>query len=243
MMIVLRTMLNALVLLACAAGAEAQQPKKIYRLGYIAAGDKANESPRVSALRRALGEFGYAEGQNIITEYRYADGKGDYSALATELASLKPDLIVVGGGDNLIRAIVSATKTIPIVLTGFGSDPVSAGFVQSLAHPGGNVTGVSSFSRELGGKRLDLLKEVVPKLGRVAVIYQQSATGTDREVKEDLPEAARALRLTLKSWAVSEASELEKVFARLTKERPDGLYAPGGGGVMRVSNKRIIDFS
>jgi putative ABC transport system substrate-binding protein len=95
----------------------------------------------------------------------------------------------------------------------------------------------------LGGKRLDLLKEVVPKLARVAVIYQPSAPGTAREVKEDLPEAARALRLTVKPWPVSNAGDFEKVFAALRKDRPDGLYAPGGGGLMRVNSKRIVEFT
>lgn len=231
------------VLLGANCPAHAQQPKKISRLGYIAAGDKANESPRVNALRMALGKLGYTEGQNIITEYHYADGKEDYSTLVTELVSLKPDLIVIGGGDNVIRAVVNATKTTPIVLTGFGSDPVTAGFVHSLARPGGNITGVSSFSRELGGKRLDLLKEVVPKLSRVAVIYQQTAPGTAREVKEDLPVAAHALRLTVTPWAVSTAKDFEKIFTALRTERPDGLYAPGGGGLMRLSSKRIVDFA
>jgi putative ABC transport system substrate-binding protein len=95
----------------------------------------------------------------------------------------------------------------------------------------------------LGGKRLDLLKEVVPKLRRVAVIYQQSAPGTVREVKEELPEAASALRLTVKPWGVSNVEDFEKVFATLRKERPDGLYAPGGGGLMRLHTKRIVDFA
>jgi putative ABC transport system substrate-binding protein len=224
--------------------AQAQQPKRIYRLGYIAAGDSVSDAPRVESVRRAVREFGYVEGQNLVVEYRYADGKDDrYAALATELVSLKVDLIIVGGGDNVIQAVMNATKTIPIVLTGFGSDPVTAGFVESLARPGGNVTGVTSFSRELGGKRLDLLKEVIPKLARVAVIFQRSATGTVREVKEDLPVAAQALRLTVKLWPIADANGFEKAFAELRKERVDGLYLPGGGGLMRLSTKRIADFA
>src|SRR5262245_59046353 len=204
--------------------AHAQQPKKIYQIGIITAADKMSDLPRVEALRRALRDLDYIEGQNLAIEYRYGDGKDDrYPALAADLVSLKVDLIVVAGGDNLIRAVMNATRMIPIVLTGPGSDPVTAGFVEGLARPGGNITGVTTFNRELGGKRLDLLKEVVPKLSNVAVIYQQTALGTGREVKEDLPVAARALRLTVKPWGFSDADGLEKAFAALRKERADGL--------------------
>ena len=107
--------------------------------------------------------------------------------LAAELVRLKVDIIVVAGGDTAIRAVKNATKTIPIVMTGSGSDPVKAGLVESLARPGGNVTGLTNLSRELGGKRLELLKEAVPKLARVAVLYDPAIPGTTREVKEDLP--------------------------------------------------------
>ena len=117
--------------------------------------------------------------------------------LAAELVGLKVDLILVAGGDVGIRAAMNATKTIPIVLTGFGSDPVKAGFVQTLARPGGNVTGFTIFTTELGGKRLELLKEAVPKLTRVAVLYDPGTPGITRAVKEDIPHAARALKLTV----------------------------------------------
>ena len=126
----------------------------------------------------ALRELGYIEGQNIAIEYRYAEGKLDrLPELAAELVRLKVDIIVVAGGDAMIRAAKNATKTIPIVMTGAGADPVEAGFVESLARPGGNVTGVTNLSRELGGKRLELLKEAVPKFARVAVLYDPAATG------------------------------------------------------------------
>jgi putative ABC transport system substrate-binding protein len=154
---------------------------------------------------------------------------------------LTVDIIVVGGGDTVIRAAQNATKTIPIVLTGSGSDPVKAGFVESLARPGGNVTGLTNLSRELGGKRLELLKEAVPKLTRVAVLYDPGIPGTTREVKEDLPVPARALGLTVRSWEVRDTDGFDRVFAALKKERPDGLYAPGGG---RAANeKRIPGFA
>ncbi len=141
---------------------------------------------------------------------------------------LKVDIIVVTGGDPDIRAAKNATKTIPIVMVGSGSDPVEAGLIESLARPGGNVTGLTNLSRELGGKRLELLKEAVPKLARVAVLYDPALPATVLEVKEVLPVAARALGLTLQPWEVRAADGFEKVFAALTKERPDGLYVASG---------------
>ena len=128
------------------------------------------------AIRLALRELGYIEGQNIAIEYRYAEGKLDrFPELAAELVRLKVDIIVVSGGDRLIRAAKNATKTIPIVMVGHGIDPVEAGLVESLARPGGNVTGLTILSRELGGKRLELLKEAVPKVARVAVLYDPAS--------------------------------------------------------------------
>ena len=152
--------------------AEAQQPKKVPRIGYLSPVDAATDSPRAEGIRLALRELGYIEGQNIAIEYRYAEGRPDREpGLAAELVRLKVDIIVVAAGDATIQAAKNATKTIPIVMTGLGSDPVRAGHVESLARPGGNVTGLTTLTRELGGKRLELLKEAVPKLSRVAVLY------------------------------------------------------------------------
>ena len=144
--------------------ARAQQPKKVPRIGYLSALDPASESARSEAIRLALRELGYIEGQNIAIEYRYAEGKRDrYPELAAELVRLKVDIIVVAGGTRCVRAAKNATKTIPIVMVGAGRDPVEAGLIESLARPGGNVTGITNLTRELGGKRLELLKEAVPK--------------------------------------------------------------------------------
>ena len=148
--------------------------------------------------------------------------------LAAELVRLKVDIIVVAGGDRAIRAAKNATKTIPIVMVGAGTDPVKAGLVESLARPGGNVTGLTNLTRELGGKRLELLKEAVPKLARVAVLYDPAIPASLHEVKELLPVAARALGLTIQPWEVRAADDFEKVFAALNKQRPDGLYVPAG---------------
>src|SRR5215813_13124307 len=138
------SILVAVVLLALCFPAEAQQPKKVSRIGYLSPFDAATESARSEPYRLALRELGYIEGQNIAIEYRYAEGKNDrLPGLAAELVRLKVDVIVVaGGGEPLIRAAMNATKTIPIVLTGGGADPVEAGYVESLARPGGNVTGI-----------------------------------------------------------------------------------------------------
>ena len=124
-------------------------------------------------------------------------------------------------------------------MMGAGADPVEAGLVESLARPGGNVTGITNLGGELGGKRLELLKEAVPKLARVAVLYDPATPGSVREVKEILPVAARALGLTIQSWEVRAADDFERVFAALSKERPDGLYVPGGA-LMNANQKRIV---
>ena len=166
-----------------------------------------------------------------------------YPELAAELVRLKVDIIVVAGGDPLIRAAKNATKTIPIVMVGVGTDPVEAGLVESLARPGGNVTGITNLARELGGKRLELLKEAVPKLARVAVLYDPAIPGSVLEVKELLPAAARALGLTIQPWEVRAADDFEKVFAALSKQRPDGLYVLGGGPLMSANQKRIVGFA
>ena len=143
----------------------------------------------------------------------------------------------------MIQAAKDATKTIPIVMVGQGSDPVEAGLVESLARPGGNVTGITRLSRELGGKRLELLKEAVPKVARVAVLYDLSNPPSVREVKEVLPVPARALRLTIQPWELRDAEDFEKVFAALDKQRPDGLYVLGAGRLVRTNLKRTVGFA
>ena len=231
------------LILARAPPAEAQQPKKVSRIGYLSSFDLARESARADAIRQALRERDYIEGQNIAIEYRYAEGKQDrYPELAAELVRLKVDIIVAAGADTLIRAAKNATKTIPIVMVGRGIDPVEAGLVESLARPGGNVTGITNLGTELGGKRLELLKEAVPKVVRVAVLYEAATPSSVHEVKEVLPAAARALGLIIRSWGVRDANGFEQVFAALMKERPDGLYVTGGP-VMNANQKRTVGFA
>ena len=236
------SILIAVTLLAVAVIAEAQQPKKVPLIGYLSMRDPAGESSRYETIRLALRERGYIEGQNIATEYRYAEGKLDRAPeLAAELARLKVD-IIVAAGDPGVRAAKNVTTTIPIVMTGQGSDPVEAGFVESLARPGANVTGLTNLTRELGGKRLELFKEAVPKLARVAVLYASGSSSSVHELKEVLPAAARALGLTLRSWEVRDADGLDRVFAALNKDRPDGLYVLAST-LMYVNEKRTVGFA
>jgi putative ABC transport system substrate-binding protein len=228
-------------LLAVAVIAAAQQPKKILRIGYLSSFDPASESARSEGIR--LRELGYIEGQNIATEYRYAEGKMKRaSEVAAELVRLKVDIILAAGGTGLIQAAKNATKTIPIVMTGGGSDPVEAGLVESLARPGGNVTGITTFARQLAGKRLELLKEAVTKLVRVAALYDPANSNDIVEVKELLPADARALKLTIQPWEIRAVDDFEKVFAALNKQRPDGLYVTGSP-LMGANRKRIADFA
>ena len=232
------------LLFALSYSVEAQQPKKVTRLGYLSSFDPATESARSEAIRLALREFGYIEGQNIATEYRYAEGKLDrFPELAAELVRLKVDIIVISGGAGTVRAANNATKAIPIIIAGLPVDPVEADLVESLARPGGNVTGLSILSRELAGKRLELLKETVPKLARVAVLYDPAlARVVALEMKELLPVAARALGVTLQSWEVRGAEDFDKVFAALNKQRPDGLYV-SGSPLMNNNQKRTVGFA
>jgi putative ABC transport system substrate-binding protein len=141
-----------------------------------------------------------------------------------------------------VQAVKNATKTIPIVMTGPGADPVEVGIIESLARPGGNVTGLTTLTRELGGKRLELLKEAVPQVARVAILHDPANSAHRYELKEVLPGAARALKLTLQPWEVRGSDNFDKVFAAMANQRPDGLYALGGP-LMIANRQRIADFA
>jgi putative tryptophan/tyrosine transport system substrate-binding protein len=237
------SILVAVVLLAVAVIAEAQQPKKVFRIGYLSPQGQSRESVRAEAIRLALREYGHIEGQNIAIEYRFAEGKLDrLPELAAELVRLKVDIILTAGGYVAIVAAKNATTLIPIVMVGAGIDPVVAGLVESLAHPGGNLTGVTNLSPELGGKRLELLKQAVPKIVRVAVLHDPGAQSSVREMNELLPEAARALGLSIQPWEVRAVGDFDKVFGAMSKQRPGGLY-PTGGPLMNANEKRIADFA
>jgi putative ABC transport system substrate-binding protein len=227
------------MLFAPGEAAEAQQPKKkVIRIGYLSSIDSINESARAQGIRLALREFDYLEGQNIAIEYRYSEGKTERaSELAAELTRLKVDIIVVAGGIIWIRAAKNATKTIPIVMVGAGNDPVEAGLIESLARPGGNVTGLTNLSGKLGAKQLELLKEAVPKVSRVAVLYEPATPANVAQLKE-VQTVAPTLNLTVQPWEVRDADGFDKLFGALNKERPDGLHVLGSP-LINTIQKRV----
>ncbi len=153
---------------------QAQQPKQVFRIGVLLSGSTLTNNSRIAALRQGLWELGYVEGKNIIVDYRFAEGKIDrFPVLAAELVQLKPDVLVTSGAPG-VRALMNATSTIPIVMAAIG-DAVGAGFVNGLAQPGGNVTGFSFLNTDLSTKRLELLKEALPQISRVAVLTHPSS--------------------------------------------------------------------
>lgn len=219
--------MGALLISFCAP-VEAQMQKRIPRVGYLSALSRASETTRAETIRLALRDLGYIGGQNIALEYRYSDGKPDQAAsLAAELVALKVDAIIVAGGDQWIRATRDATRTIPIIMAGGGLDPVEAGHVESLAHPGGNTTGLTILNTEVSRKRLELLKEAVLKLTRVAALYRPDLPSNIRELKE-VRAGAAALNLTVQPLELKSAADLEKAFAALNNETVHGLYVCQG---------------
>jgi putative ABC transport system substrate-binding protein len=225
------------MLFAFCASVEAQQPRKIFRIGFLGAASAAANSARVEAFRQGLRDLGYVEEKNIAIEYRYADGKLDrLPALAAELVGLKVD-VIVSGGASATGPAKAATATIPIVMTG-DNDPVSSGFVVSLARPGGNITGLSTLTTELIGKRLELLKEMVPKLSRVAVLRAPNSPGNTQALKET-ELAARALKVQLQYLDVSDAKGIETAFREAGRGRADAVLVLGGS-VFVLHRKELV---
>ncbi len=201
--------------------ANAQSSAKIPRIGVLFPGAPATAAPFVEAFRQGLREHGYVEGQNIVVERRFGDAQPERIAeIAAELVRLKVDVIVTTS-DDAIAAVKRQTQTIPIVMTA-STDPVGTGFVVSLARPGGNITGSSTMAPLLGAKRLELLKEAVPGLSRVAIMWDPNVRGALLEYKET-EESARSLRLQLQSVEVSHANDFDRAFSALTTARPEAL--------------------
>ncbi len=198
------------VFLVLSVAVEAQQAKKVPRIGYLSASSAAEASVRTNAFRQGLRELGYVEGKNLVIEFRYAEGKFDrLPALATELVRLNVDVIVTAG-PSVTRPAKEATVAIPIVMTN-DSDPVGSGFVASLARPGGNVTGLSSLARELSGKRVELLKEILPNLSRVAILGTFDIPGNAQATKET-EEAAAAFRVQTQYFDIRGSKDIEPAF-------------------------------
>jgi putative ABC transport system substrate-binding protein len=216
------------------------QTKKLPRIGYLTTSFATEVTGRVDALRQGLRELGYLEGKNIIIEYRYAEGKSDrLPALANELIDLKVELIVTHGFPPA-RAAKEATKTVPIVMAVIG-DAVGAGLVASLARPGGNITGLTSISSELYGKRLELLKEVSPKISRVAILSSEASPATEIAMKE-IRAAANALGVQLQTLQVRGPNDFESAFDASTKGGANALIVLQGP-LTSSYRKRIIELA
>ncbi len=227
--------------LSSAAGAQDHKmPRggKVHRIGHLGHG---LEPSLIGAFRQALRDLGYVEGGNIVAEYRDAEGRVErLPGLAAELVRLKVD-VIVANGTPATRAAQQATSTIPVVMVGVGVDPVQAGLVRSLAHPGGNVTGVVALGAELSAKRLDLLREAFPRLSRAAVLFNPTNPGNTFAVNL-LQSVAPRTGVKLRTVAATDASELERAFAEIAREAPDALIEIWDAFLLSHA-KRIADFA
>jgi len=229
------------MLFALCLPAGAQQPAKLPKIGFLNAGSGESSFSWRETLVREFGKLGYVEGRNITFEVRNANTKYDrLPALADELVRLKVDVIVTPGANDT-RAAKNATETIPIVFTGAGSDPVTLGLVESLARPGGNVTGFAQIAAQLAGKRLELLKETIPKLSRVAVLWDPQNAGS-KEIWEESQRQAKELGLQLHSLRINSAAELEGVFKDTVKAR-SGALAWTSGALLGSVQKQAISLA
>ena len=226
------------ILFALCVFAEAQQPKKIPRLGFLS---PTSDDSRVEAFRQGLRELGYVEGQNIAIEYRWADGKFDrLPDLALELVRLKVDVVVAVVTQASLAAKM-ATGTIPVVMIGV-SDPVGSGLVVSLARPGANITGTSSMTAEIIGKQLELIKETLPKISRVAALWNPANPIFQAIQRRETEVAARALGMQLQFVEARAPDEIDRAFARVAKERMRALLVLNDP-VFTAQRKQIADLS
>ena len=224
-------------MLASFSFADAQQPRKIPRLGILLYSSPEND-PNVAQFRQYLRELGRIEGQNISIEYRFAGGKPErLTDAAVELVRLNPDVIFALGGD-VVPAAQKATKTIPIVMWA-SNDPVQMGFVASLAHPGGNITGVTLILDELAGKRLSLLKEIAPKISRVAVLWHPDHADPEfREIQRE----AQTMKVQLQSLEVRQSEDFENRFQAATKAKSQALMVVSSR-LINLQRQRILDYT
>jgi ABC-type uncharacterized transport system substrate-binding protein len=229
------------VLFALCVPVEAQQPAKVWRIGWVTAASTRSMMPRIEVFRAGLRELGYVEGKNIVIEVRSAEGKRDrLPAIMAELLSLKVD-IIVSAGAGVTGPAKEATWTIPIVMSQ-DPDPVASGFVASLARPGGNITGLSTFRPELSGKRLELVKETLPKLSRVAVFGTSSTPGHAEALKE-VELAAAVVKLQLQYVDVLDPKDFESAFPAAVKGRAGGVLWLVSGPVASGHQKKIFDLA
>ena len=219
----------ALLLVALAASVEAQGPTRVWRIGFLGPGAPSSNDPRVEALQRGLRELGYVEGRNLAFEFRWARGNADrLAALAAELAQLKVDAIVTQG-TQATDAARRAVTTIAIVFTVAG-DPVGTGLVTSLARPGGNVTGLTDIAPEIAGKRLALLREAVPGITRIAVLWNPANPSAAPQMK-DTGAVARTFGLSVKSLDLGDVGQLEGAFATAVQDRAQAVIVLSDGAL------------
>jgi putative ABC transport system substrate-binding protein len=219
---------------------EAQQPKKVPRIGILVGGSAASDSARIEALRQGLRDLGYVEGKNILIEYGYAEGKSDrLNELAAGLVRMKIDVMVTAG-PAATGAAKEITSTIPIVMAQV-NDPIAAGFVANLARPGGNITGLSVMAPELSGKQLEILREVVPRLARVAVLGSSTQPGNAEALKQT-EVAARGLKVQLRYLDVREVQGIDPAFQTATKNRADALLLLNSP-VLFVGRAQIVELA
>jgi ABC-type uncharacterized transport system substrate-binding protein len=226
-------------LLTTLSPAAAQQPTKVPRIGFLTGSSLSTTSARIAAFRQGLRDLGYVEGKNIVIDWRFWEGKQDRQrAFAAELARLKVDVIVaVGAGD--IRAAKEATATIPIVMIS-GGDAVGSGLITSLARPGGNVTGLATLRPELSGKRLELLKEVVPGLSRVAV-FASSGRGDYTQILKEIDRAAGLLGVKLQSFDIRSPKDFESAFQEAAKRRAEAILVQVPGPILSPRRKAVVE--
>jgi putative ABC transport system substrate-binding protein len=229
-------------LLAAPCSAEAQQAAaKVPRIGFLALNPGANPHLR-EAFLQGLRDLGYVEGRNVVIEYRSAEGKLErLRALAAELVALKVDVIVTGGGTPTALAAKEATRTLPIVFTS-ATDPVTDGLVTSLAHPGGNVTGLSNLAPELVGKCLEQLKEAVPQVSLVAVLWQPGAVGGRTDMLKPAEVAARALGVRVQFVEARGPADFDRAFSDMTRARA-GALAVLGSAIFNSERRRLVDLA
>ncbi|MGH2500847.1 MAG: ABC transporter substrate-binding protein, partial [Candidatus Limnocylindria bacterium] len=229
------------LLLAPCPAIQAQQPGKVYRIGYLSTRSAEVEKVRFPAFVQGLQELGYTDGKNIVIEQRYtgAEERERLREMAGELVRLKIDVFVVSTG-TIVWAAKEASTTIPIVFT-VSADPVGEGLVQSLARPGGNVTGLSDLHAVLVTKRLELLKEVVPSASRLAFLWNAAGRAGPLQLKE-IQAAAPALGVTLLSFGVKGADDFDRAFAAMRQARPEGLVVQGDAFIAN-HRSRIFEFT
>jgi putative ABC transport system substrate-binding protein len=232
-------LLLAHFILTTSAPSEAQQPAKVPRIGYLGGVSFSVNSARIEAFRQGLRELGYIDGKSIAIEWRSAEGKPERQReLAAELVRLKVDVIVTDGSGST-RSAKEATNTIPIVMAN-DNDPIGNGFVASLAHPGGNITGLSRLAPELSGKQLELLKETVPRLSRVAILGTSSVPGNAQALKE-VELAAEALKLKAEYVDVLSSKDFEHAFRAARKGHADGVVVLMPGRVLNPYRREFAD--